>query len=759
MAFDPDKDLSDPEEAVEESDENALSPEDIENILEASGEDIETKEPERDPEAATADQLDVLQGMMGNFDTPPSESNGATEGPGEDENSEAQESSLEESPIDPEAATADQLGVLEGMVGNFENEPEKAPDSDDNETPSAEESNTEKADENPAPIEEQPEPESSSKDPEEATADEVDALKDLMGNFGGPSTSAEATEEDDDAHDEEEADETSEAAPSSPSPELLDPETIENLVGDTSPEAESSDEDKDHGEFILTEEILTKIITEIPEKPENADEEKPQDAADEVSDFLGDTEVEAVEDSEELSSDEISKLLDEESPEEEKEARIAAEEKASDEKANEPEDDLEEQELLDEEPEAQVIEAEQPELTTESTPEVVEETDTARRKLTLPSLSKKQWIITGSLAATVPIAFVSLMALALQFAKPSSKAPDISEGIPIVGLVETLAQNDIEPSIQSAIAPYTDRFDITTGWIHAVAHSGTELTATVPITAILKETLYEIVSENVIHPRLVLNPQTFGQIAKELSQSKDETIQQAPTPPDSNFVYPRFPEGYPTRATLTLHGLKEKGQWHFTEPAWHFAGNLETLPRGFSAKNLGSKVTLVDGPEVGAWVERYNQSASELLGTYQNKYLTGAVSSLRDRVQARADLFRDFETLAGRFFTADNLESGSAFTTVITDTYEDGFFEGYFQLPELGNAPKRFSGRVNVASNPQGGLAQTVSIQTYRQSGLETSAGVPSIFIEGQSHTIQLIREPGYLSGNVGDIYMTLAKP
>ena len=88
-------------------------------------------------------------------------------------------------------------------------------------------------------------------------------------------------------------------------------------------------------------------------------------------------------------------------------------------------------------------------------------------------------------------------------------------------------------------------------------------------------------------------------------------------------------------------------------------------------------------------------------------------------------------------------------------------FEGYFEMRDFGRDAKRFSGRVAVDRGPNGELIQTAHLRTFRESGLDgsTDSSIPRLFSKGFQDSISLVSEPGFLSGRLDDMYITLAKP
>ena len=195
-------------------------------------------------------------------------------------------------------------------------------------------------------------------------------------------------------------------------------------------------------------------------------------------------------------------------------------------------------------------------------------------------------------------------------------------------------------------------------------------------------------------------------------------------------------------------------------PEWEVGTTDGKLPGGFKASFLGNSLPL-DDPKVNAWVERYNTLAQNLMTSVQMNTEVDNLNALQKRVDARLSLFEPFEVLSGRVFTPETLDQGTGFNTIITDVYEDGFFEGYFEMQQTGTTPKRFSGRVDVTNGPDNSLIQTAYIRTFRESGLDSmeDAQIPRMFLKGSQDLLALKSEPGFLSGRIDDVYITIAKP
>ena len=779
---------------------------------------------DRDPEEVTADQVDALKGMIGSMggaeeadeDQTVGEDDIASilEGAAEEispeepsaevdaddiaailENAESEEQSTEELKpeessaesvdVNPEEATADQVDALAGLMGGFNTAP-KTEEPSTAEEPVAEET----AVDEPPPAEEPAE----AANPEEATADQVDELAGLMGNFNtepkaeeppAEELPTEAAEPEVDAAEPETTKPEAEAAEPEPAAnDTVDPGDIASILAAESPEVEETPEPEAEegpvptpenvakGEGILTPDILEDLIMTMPPKPgeEKKEEKKAESAAPKVSEeeaaaILGDETIDEKPDEEEIDPNELNNMLDGTPPEEPKEE----EEPVPEEAANivTPEDDLEEEEELAEEEPAPAEEAPEPEQKAE---EVEDAKPKKKRRINIPfpKLPKKVAALARPIgfAACVAFAGIGSSYLMVKFfaPKPAGYESEIDHtklSVPVVGMDEQrLRLSDIQPAIDMAIEPYLEHFEFHQGWIHAVAQSGLDLSVTVPVTAVTKEPLYEMVDDKLLLSRLVLTPDRFDALRKELIDAERSPGPPRLAPPADRYTIERFGASWATRAVLHFYGTHDGDDWNFGEPEWKIGSSDGKLPGGFKASFLGNALPL-DDPKVNAWVEKYNSLAQDLMTSVQENTELDNLSELQRRVDARLSLFEPFEILSGRIFTPDNLGQGDAFNAIITDVYEDGFFEGYFEMRQVGLTPKRFSGRVDVSNGPDDSLVQTAYIRTFRESGLETDGDqtVPSIFQKGSQDLLALRSEPGFLSGRIDDIYITIAKP
>ncbi|MGB0370764.1 MAG: hypothetical protein ACPGN3_05385 [Opitutales bacterium] len=814
-----------PIETAESEDDVTLSEDAIDSIVGEAADSGET----RDPEEVTADQVDALKEMMGTVGPAEEESESETVDPDDiasileqagDESSDESEAPTEEASTpapEPEEATADQVDALAAMMGNFGNDKSEDSPEETSEEAAASPASEEVEEESEATAESEPEtqPEAAAADPEEATADQVDALAAMMGNFGADKPAPEtASEENSESADEPEpeaavqdAEENTAAEPEAPETPEADPEPeataepeaaaddspvdaddIASILAAESPEVEEEPETEEKPETeeakpeakvdpgnvakeegILTPDILENLILTPPDdKPESDGKAAPaaKVSDEEASKILGDEEIEDAGDDEQISADELASLMDAEAPAKEKESSEAEPEKepeaVPDDAANivTPEDDLDEEEELAEEPSEAPKEAEAP-----KEPEPEAKPKKSKLQLKFPVFSKLVRLFKplGFVAMVSSIAMVSAF-IVIKIAAPKSGA-DADEHmlrrIPVVGSDYTIRVQDIQPSIDLAIEPYLDNFTINQGWIHAVAHSGDDISVSVSLTATTKQILYEIVDDSVLLNRLVLTPNRFNMLRRELMDDEKSEVPARPAAPADQYIRERFPEGFSTRAVLNFYGKPDGREWVFTEPDWQVADYSGKLPTGFIKDFLGGEAMHIDDPKVGFWVQEYNEAAQTLLDAAQSGTEIANLNALQKRVDNRLTLFSPFEVLSGRMYTPDNLDRGVSFNAIITDVYEDGFFEGYFEMRNLGLDPKRFSGRVALSRGENGSFVQTAHIRTFRESGLESreDGSVPRIFAKGFQDSISLVSEPGFLSGRLDDMYITLAKP
>ncbi|MEM7672088.1 MAG: hypothetical protein AAF212_01990 [Verrucomicrobiota bacterium] len=779
MSQDPADDESEvPIETAESEEEISLSEDAIESIVG----DAAKSQDERDPEEVTADQVDALKDLMGSAkgegedstvseNVDPEDIASILEAAGEEDSPESQDADLEvsegtpsaEPAREPEEASADQIDALAGMMGGFDSE-------------AAEEPTTETEKEAPQS--------------DDATADQVDALAGMMGGFGAEQSAADESTAGQNESEKPEAEEPVAEEPEAPTvPETVDADDIASILAAESPEVEETPEEEsptsegriDPGnvaveEGILTPDILEKLILTHPDdtpEPEVIEAPAPKVSAEEVSNILGDEEIEDVGDDEKISPEELAKLMDAEAekaeePEPEPEPELEPEpDSVPDEAANivTPGDDLEEEEeLAKEEPEIPPEPEDPPET---STPAPSQNQKRKRFKWLdkVPGLSKASRILkpAGFVASVSTIAMISsFIVIKIAAPKPGGSGLEYEiRQIPIIGSESTLPITAIQPAIDKALEPYLNHFEIDQGWIHVIAHSGGDVSASVSLTAITKEPLFEILADEVLLNRLVLTPNRFDTLRKELLDEGKAPGPERPEGPAERYIRERFTAGYATRVVLNFYGKPDGSEWTFYDPQWEVADFTGKLPTGFKEDFLGSDSMHLDDPRVNAWVEEYNDSAKSLLGAAQSSTELENLAALQKRVDDRLRLFDPFEILSGRMYTVDSLDRGVSFNAIITDVYEDGFFEGYFEMRDFGRDAKRFSGRVAVDRGPNGELIQTAHLRTFRESGLDgsTDSSIPRLFSKGFQDSISLVSEPGFLSGRLDDMYITLAKP